>query len=60
MNMQSITVTIHDDSKAESLLAVLRDLSYVEVQEEDAANQGGKMDEALLRSQIAVLEKVEW
>jgi proteasome assembly chaperone (PAC2) family protein len=58
--MQSIMVTIHDDSKAKSLLAVLRDLSYVEVQEEDAANRGNQMDEALLRSQIAVLEKVEW
>ena len=65
--MQSVVLYIHDDSKSASLLGLLRDLSYVEIratgeQHRDDVYAGisSKMDEDLLKSQLDVLEKVDW
>jgi hypothetical protein len=65
--MQSVVVTIYDDSKTDSLLGLLRDLRYVEVrgpiqpQPDDVyAGIPSKLDDDLLRSQLDVLDKVDW
>ena len=65
--MQSVVLNIRDESKAPSLLGLLRDLSYVEIRFPDEqphndvyAGIPSKLDEDLLQSQIDILEKVEW
>ena len=65
--MQSVVINIRDDSKIDSLLALLRDLSYVEVrfpseQPHDDVYAGipSKLDDDLLQSQLDILEKVDW
>jgi hypothetical protein len=63
--MQSVVLSIYDDSKTEAVLGLLRDLSYVEVREmpgpDDAyAGIPSKLDDDLLRSQLDVLEKADW
>ena len=65
--MQSIVLDIRDDSKITSLLALLRDLSYVDIRPLDEhphhdvyAGISSKLDDDLLQSQLDVLEKVEW
>ena len=65
--MQSVLLRILDESKTDSLLGLLRDLSYVEIrspigQDPDDVYAGipSKLDDDLLQSQIDVLEKVDW
>jgi len=65
--MQNIILRIHDESKIVDLLALLRDLSYVEIcspggQDPDDVYAGipSKLDGDLLQSQLDVLEKVDW
>jgi hypothetical protein len=65
--MKSVMLTIHDDSKIDSLLTLLRDLRYVEVrstervQRDDVyAGISSKLDDDLLNSQLEILEKVDW
>ena len=65
--MKRVVINIRDDSKIASLLALLRDLSYVEIchQGEQAlddvyAGIPSKLDDDLLQSQLDVLEKVDW
>ena len=65
--MQTVVLNIHDESKAASLLGLLRDLRYVEVREpvqsptDDVyAGISSKLDDDILQSQLDVLAKVEW
>ena len=65
--MQSIVINICDDSKIDSLLTLLRDLSYVEIRfpskqpnNDVYAGIPTKLDDSLLQSQLDILEKVEW
>jgi len=63
--MQSVVLNIYDDSKTDTFLALLRDLSYVEVRgmaEKDDVYSGipSKLDDDILQSQLDVLEKADW
>jgi hypothetical protein len=63
--MQSVVLNIYDDSKTDTVLGLLRDLSYVEVRgmagsDDLYAGIPSKLDDDLLRSQIDVLEKADW
>jgi len=65
--MQSIVLNIYDESKTDTLLGLLHDLSYVEVRplaqnpvDDVYAKIPSKLDEDLLQSQIDVLEKADW
>jgi hypothetical protein len=63
--MRSVVLNIYDDSKTDSLLGLLNDLSYVEVRalagpDDLYAGIPSKLDDDLLQSQIDVLEKAEW
>ena len=65
--MQSVVLNIHDESKIDSLLGLLRDLNYVEVRHfikaepiDVYAGIPSKIDEDLLQSQLDILEKVDW
>ena len=65
--MQSVVINIRDDSKTASLLALLRDLSYVEIRfpgeqpyDDVYAEIPSKLDDDLLQSQLDILEKVDW
>ena len=66
LSMQSVVLNIRDESKAPSLLGLLRDLSYVEIRlpgesvNDVYAGISSKLDEDLLQSQLDILEKVEW
>ncbi|WP_461255517.1 hypothetical protein [Treponema sp. R80B11-R83G3] len=63
--MQSVVLNIYDDNKTDTVLGLLRDLSYVEVR--GVAEPGdvyagipSKLDDDLLKSQLDVLEKADW
>jgi len=63
--MQSVVINIYDDKKTDTLLGLLRDLSYVEVREmagQDDLYAGipSKLDDDLLQSQLDVLEEADW
>ena len=63
--MQSVVLNIYDDSKTDTLLSLLRDLSYVEVRgisrpDDLYAGIPSKLDDDLLQSQLDVLEKADW
>jgi len=63
--MQSVVLNIYDDKKIETVLSLLRDLSYVEVRgmaDSDDVYAGipSKLDDDLLQSQLDVLEKADW
>jgi len=63
--MQSVVVRIYDDSKIDTVLGLLRDLSYVEIRgmpgpDDVYAGIPSKLDDSLLQSQLAVLEKADW
>ena len=65
--MQTVVLNIYDERKTALLLALLRDLRYVEVREpvqaptDDVyAGINSKLDEDILQSQLDVLAKVEW
>ena len=65
--MQSVVLKILDESKAASLLGLLRDLNYVEIRFPEAqphddvyAGIPSNLDDDLLQSQLDVLEKVDW
>jgi hypothetical protein len=65
--MKSVVLHIHDDSKTDLLLGLLRDLHYVEVRDpvqtqpaDVYAGIPSKLDDDLLQSQLDVLEKVDW
>ena len=65
--MKSVVINIRDESKTASLLALLRDLSYVEIRIPDEQIQDDvyagiptKLDDDLQKSQHDILEKVEW
>ena len=65
--MQNIILRIHDESKIVDLLALLRDLSYVEIYSPDEqdlndvyAGIQSKLDADLLQSQLDILEKADW
>ena len=63
--MQSVVLNIYDDSKTDTVLGLLRDLSYVEVrgmagQDDVYAGIPSKLDDDLLQSQLDVLEKADW
>ena len=65
--MKSVVLNIYDESKTNSLLGLLRDLSYVEVSnfvqskpDDVYAGIPSKIDEDLLQSQLNILEKVDW
>jgi hypothetical protein len=65
--MQSVVLSIYDDSKTDTLLGLLRDLSYVEIRgmaqtphDDSYAGIPSKLDDDLLQSQLEVLEKAEW
>jgi hypothetical protein len=63
--MQSVVLSIYDDSKTEAVLGLLRDLSYVEVRkmpvtDDVYAGIPSKLDDDLLQSQLDVLEKADW
>jgi hypothetical protein len=63
--MQSVVLNIYDDSKTDTVLGLLRDLSYVEIRgmagsDDLYAGIPSKLDNDLLQSQIDVLEKVDW
>ena len=65
--MQSVVLNIYDESKTNSLLGLLRDLSYVEIRNFDQPQSDdvydgipSKLDNDLLQSQIDILEKVDW
>ena len=65
--MKSVVINICDDSKTDALLALLRDLSYVEIhfpgeQIHDDVYNGipTKLDDDLLQSQLDILEKADW
>jgi hypothetical protein len=65
--MQTVVLNIYDEGKTDSLLGLLRDLSYVEVrgavagQADDVyAGIPSKLDDDLLQSQLDVLEKADW
>ena len=60
--MKSVVLNIHDESKTDLLLGLLRDLNYVEVRDTVDVYAGipSKLDEDLLKSQLDVLEKVDW
>jgi len=63
--MQSVVLNIYDDKKIETVLSLLRDLSYVEVRgmaDSDDVYAGipSKLDDDLLQSQLDILEKADW
>ena len=63
--MQSVVLNIYDDKKTETVLGLLRDLSYVEVRgisgsDDVYAGIPSKLDEDILQSQLDVLEKADW
>jgi hypothetical protein len=65
--MQSVVLSIYDDSKTDAVLGLLRDLSYVEVRgvaqspsDDLYAGIPSRLDDDLLQSQIDVLEKADW
>jgi len=65
--MQSVVLNIYDDSKTDTLLGLLHDLSYVEVRtlaqkptDDVYAGIPSKLDEDLLQSQLDILEKADW
>jgi len=63
--MRSVVINIYDDSKTDTLLGLLRDLSYVEVrgmagQDDVYVGIPSKLDDDLLQSQLDVLEKADW
>jgi len=63
--MQSVVLNIYDDKKTETVLGLLRDLSYVEVRgmsgpDDVYAGIPSKLDDDLLQSQLDVLEKADW
>jgi hypothetical protein len=63
--MQSVVLHIYDDSKTDTVLGLLRDLSYVEVRgmagsDDVYAGIPSKLDDDLLQSQIDVLKKADW
>ena len=65
--MRSVVLKILDESKAASLLGLLRDLSYVEVcsfvqplPDDIYAGIPSKLDDDLLQSQLNIIEKVDW
>ena len=63
--MQSVVLNIYDDNKTDTVLGLLRDLSYVEVRDmagpDDVyAGIPSKLDDDLLQSQLDVLEKADW
>ena len=65
--MQTVVLNIYDEGKTDSLLGLLRDLSYVEVrgavqgQADDVyAGIPSKLDDDLLQSQLDILEKADW
>jgi len=65
--MQTVVLNIYDEGKTDSLLGLLRDLSYVEVrgavqgQSDDVyAGIPSKLDDDLLQSQLDILEKADW
>ena len=65
--MKSVVINIRDDSKIASLLALLRDLSYVEICSQGELTHNdvyvgipSKLDDDLLQSQLDILEKVDW
>jgi hypothetical protein len=63
--MRSVVLNIYDDSKTDTLLGLLRDLSYVEVRgmagpDDVYVGIHSKLDDDLLQSQLDVLEKADW
>jgi hypothetical protein len=64
--MRSVVLNIYDDNKIDTVLGLLRDLSYVEVRGMAAgpddlyAGIPSKLDDDLLQSQLDVLEKADW
>jgi hypothetical protein len=63
--MQSVVLSIYDDSKTDTVLGLLRDLSYVEIRgmagtDDLYAGIPSKLDDDLLQSQLDVLEKADW
>jgi len=63
--MRSVVLNIYDDSKTDTLLGLLRDLSYVEVrgiaeQNDLYAGIPSRLDDDLRQSQLDVLEKADW
>jgi len=63
--MQSVVLNIYDDNKTDTVLGLLRDLSYVEIRDmsgKDDLYSGipSKLDDDLLQSQLDVLEKADW
>jgi len=63
--MRSVVLNIYDDNKIDTVLGLLRDLSYVEIRgtagEDDLyAGIPSKLDDDLLQSQLDVLEKADW
>jgi hypothetical protein len=65
--MRSVVLNIYDDSKTDSLLGLLHDLSYVEVRglaqspsDDLYAGISSKLDDDILQSQIDVLKKADW
>jgi len=67
LDMRSVVLNIYDDSKTDTLLGLLHDLSYVEVRalaqtphDDVYAGIPSKLDDDLLQSQLDVLEKADW
>ena len=63
--MRTVVLNIYDDSKTDTLLGLLRDLSYVEVRgisrsDDLYAGIPSKLDDDLLQSQLDVLEEADW
>jgi hypothetical protein len=63
--MRSVVINIYDDSKTDTVLGLLRDLSYVEIRgmagsDDLYAGIPSKLDDDLLQSQLDVLEKADW
>jgi hypothetical protein len=63
--MQTVVLNIYDDNKTDTVLGLLRDLSYVEVREvagpyDVYAGIPSKLDDGLLQSQLDILEKADW
>jgi len=65
--MRSVVLNIYDDSKTDTLLGLLHDLSYVEIRalaqkpaDDVYAGIPSKLDDDLLQSQLDILEKADW
>jgi hypothetical protein len=62
--MRSVVINIYDDSKTDTVLGLLRDLSYVRGMaagpDDLYAGIPSKLDDDLLQSQLDVLEKADW